>query len=177
MEVFALYLSFAAVAWFLGEKAFLYGYFGFARLAIPIIIAAIGLLICNAYADPQRELFIKPILQASGSISVAFLGQATLFDTGLTYIPLGIMVYGSLVGVMIVSTLRMLFSPLQLQPVHPRPLFDSRPYRVSRFKWKTVFGVMAVGTLALMLYFPRHPSRAMVVAVVFFVAYRMKAGE
>jgi hypothetical protein len=114
METLAVYLSFSAAAWWLGQKTFLYDHSGFARLVIPTTIAAIGLLISNAYADPGRQsFFIKPILQSAGSLSVAFLGQAVLFDTHPNFaVPFGIMLYGSCTSLVLVSTLRMFFPPI-----------------------------------------------------------------
>ncbi len=72
MEAFTIYLSFAAMAWYLGEKGFLYGQAGFARLFIPTLVAVLTLLFCNVYSDLDRKAFWKPVLQATGSMSLAF---------------------------------------------------------------------------------------------------------
>jgi hypothetical protein len=114
MEIVVVYASFSAAAWYLGEKAFLYERSGFARLAIPVTLTAIGLLVSNAYADPrkQRSLF-KPIRQIAGSLAVGFLGQAILFDARPDFaVPFGIMLWGSCTSLVLVSTLRMLFPPI-----------------------------------------------------------------
>ncbi|HEY3939474.1 MAG TPA: hypothetical protein VGL97_18730 [Bryobacteraceae bacterium] len=114
METVVVYASFSAAAWYLGEKAFLYEHSGFARLAIPVTLTAIGLLAANAYADPRkpRSLF-KPLRQIGGSLAVAFLGQAILFDTRPDFaVPFGVMLWGSCTSLVLVSTLRMLFPPI-----------------------------------------------------------------
>ena len=118
IEGFALYLSFSTVAWYLRQNAFLYDGAGFARLAVPTTLAIIGLLLCNAYSDPRRVSFVKAIMQSAGSISVAFLGQALLFDTWSTLaVPFPVMLYGSLISFAIICPLRMLF-PRTGNPVH-----------------------------------------------------------
>lgn len=118
METFAVYLSFLAAAWWLGEKAFLYDHAGFVRLAIPTAVTAIILLLCNAYADPAKKLsLIQPVLQSAGAIAVAFLGQAVFFDTRASLaIPFGIMLGASYTSVVLVSTLRIIFPPILRMP-------------------------------------------------------------
>jgi hypothetical protein len=114
METVVVYLSFSAAALWLGQEAFLYDHAGFARLAIPTTVSAIGLLMCNAYADPEKQsFFVKPILQSAGSISLAFFGQAVIFDTRPSFVvPFGIMLYGSCTSLVLASTLRILFPPI-----------------------------------------------------------------
>jgi hypothetical protein len=114
METFAVYLSLSATAWLLGQKAFLYDQAGFLRLAIPTAVTVTGLLICNAYSDPGKQVsWIKPILQSAGSLSVAFLGQAVIFDTRPSFaVPFGVMLYGSCTSLVLVSSLRTLFPPI-----------------------------------------------------------------
>ena len=114
MEIFAVYMSFSAAAWWLGETAFLYDHIGFARLAIPTTVTVVGLLMCNAYADPEKASpLLRPILESAGSISVAFLGQAVIFDTRPSFaVPFAIMLFGSCMSFVLVSTLRVLFPPI-----------------------------------------------------------------
>src|SRR5579863_8287953 len=64
MEALTIYLSFACGAWFLGEQGFLYRNGGFVRLIVPTTVAVVALLFCNAYSDPERRSFSKPILQS-----------------------------------------------------------------------------------------------------------------
>ena len=116
MEIMALYASFLAAAWWLGQRGFLYDH-GFALLAMPTLVAAVGLLISNAYADPNKRSSKKPILQSAGSIALALLGQGVLFETRPSWtVPFEILLYGSLIGFVLVSTLRMLFPPTYFGP-------------------------------------------------------------
>jgi hypothetical protein len=114
MEALALYLSFTATAWYVGQQSFLYDHAGFARLTVPTSVAVMALLLCNAYSDPERKSFSKPILQSAGCVSLAFLGQTLLFDTQSVFtVPFPIMLYGGILGMSLVSALRMLFPPVQ----------------------------------------------------------------
>lgn len=107
IEILTIYLSFTATAWYFGEQNVLYG-------VLPAIVAGVALLICNAYSDPQRKSVSKPILETTGSLALAFLGQAVVFDTQESLaVPFPIMVYGSVWAVLLVSTLRVLFPPAQ----------------------------------------------------------------
>jgi hypothetical protein len=113
MEAVSVYMSFSAAAWRLGQHAFLYGQGGFARLSIPAVVTVAALLMCNAYADPSKPYWSKPVLQSAGSLSVAFLGQAFLFDScSRLTIPFGIMISGACTAFVLVSTLRSLFPPI-----------------------------------------------------------------
>lgn len=112
IEAFTVYLSFATSAWYLGQKNFLYEHAGLARLAAPTIVAALALLISNAYSDPERRSFSKPILQSGASICLAFLGQAIVFDTQPSLaVPFPVMLYGSLSSLLLIAALRMLPRP------------------------------------------------------------------
>src|SRR5581483_12160605 len=117
METLSLYLSFLTSALYFGQKSFLYEHAGFARLAVPTTVSLAALLLCNAYSDPERRSFIKPVLQSAGSVALGFLGQTVLFDTRPSLaVPFPIMLYGSLVGSLMITTLRVLFPPLQNRP-------------------------------------------------------------
>lgn len=113
MEGLTIYLSFTATACFLGQQNFLYLHAGFVRLAVPAIFAAVALLFCNGYSDPQKKSFGKPLLQSAGSISLAFLGQTIFFDThaGLT-VPFPVLFYGSVLSFFLISPIRCSFHRL-----------------------------------------------------------------
>ncbi len=81
MEDLTIYLSFTTMVWCLGQRSFLYDHAGLVRLVVPTVVSVVALLFCNAYSDPERKSFSKPILQSAGSISLALLGQAAAFDT------------------------------------------------------------------------------------------------
>ncbi len=121
MEAFAVYLSYSVAAWYLGQHGFLYGGLGFARLTIPTTLAAVGLLISNAYSDLEKQSPAKAMMQAGGSLALAFLGQAVLFDTvrGLA-VPFAVMLFGSCTAFFLVSALRMLFPPMPKRPTFAR---------------------------------------------------------
>lgn len=131
MEIFAVYLSFSEAAWWMGQKAFLYDYAGFARLAIPTSVTVIGLLLCNAYADPAKESsLIRPVLQSAGSVAFAWLGQAVLFDTSPQLaVPFAVMLYGSCISIVLVSTIRVLFPPIFSNRIRPVLLQEPRLLR------------------------------------------------
>jgi hypothetical protein len=134
METFALYLSWLVSAWWFGETDFLYERGGFARLAIPTGIAAVGLLFCNAYSDPSKRSPMKPVLHALVSLALAFLCQAAMFDTWRSLaVPFSIMLSGSCIGLVLVSSVRMVFPgphdhygllvvSKQSRPTHLNPL-------------------------------------------------------
>jgi len=114
MEALTVYVSFTAAAWYLGQPGFLYEHAGSVRLVAPTILAGVALLLCNAYSDPERKSFSKPILQTAGSLALAFFGQAVVFDTQQSLaVPFPIMLYGSVLAFFLVSSLRMLFPPVQ----------------------------------------------------------------
>jgi hypothetical protein len=117
MEALTIYLSFATAAWYLGEQSFLYRHGGFIRLALPASVAVIALLFCNAYSDLRKQSFGRAIAQSAGSLALAFLGQAFIFDTHTSLaVPFPIMLYGSVLGCLLISPLRILFPPTQRRP-------------------------------------------------------------
>ncbi len=138
MEALTIYLSLTTAAWYLGERAFLYHHGGFIRLALPTTVAVIALLFCNAYSDLAKPSLHKAVLQSAGSLALAFLGQAFLFDThpGLA-VPFPVMLYGSLLGCALIAPLRILFPPTlrrpkfvisnQPRPIRLRPLHPNLP--------------------------------------------------
>jgi hypothetical protein len=157
METLTVYLSFAAAGLYLGEQNFLYHQAGFVRLAIPTSVAVVSLLFCNAYSSPERKSFITPILQSAGSLSLAFLGQALIFDTFPSFaVPFQALLYGSLLSVLLVSPLRILFPPVhrlekfahppQSQPLHPA----SKLQRIPKFNLALIV-VAALLAAALLL--------------------------
>jgi hypothetical protein len=157
METLSVYLSFAAAAWYLGEQNFLYHHAGFVRLAIPTSVAVVALLFCNAYSSPEKKSFITPILQSAGSLSLAFLGQAVVFDMLPNFaVPFPTLLYGSLLSVLLVSPLRVLFPPVhqlekfahppQSQPLNP----VSKLQRIPKFNLALIV-VAALLAAALLL--------------------------
>jgi hypothetical protein len=181
MEAFAIYASFAATARYLGDMDFLYAHAGFARLAIPTGVAVICLILSNAYADPEKRSPMTAMLQSLVSIAMAFLGQAAIFDTRPSLaVPFGIMLWGSCISFVLVSSLRMLFPPLpgrpklvsadlpQSDPPHPAAKKsvvsqsarrDVGKPRLSRER-TIVIASVAVILVAGVLIFPTSPAAA-----------------
>jgi hypothetical protein len=126
METFSIYLSFSAAAWYLEQQAFLYDHAGFARLAVPTTLAVVGLLISNAYSDLEKQSPVKSMTQTAGSLALAFLGQAVLFDVHSLDVPFSVMLWGGCTSFFLVSTLRMIFPPIARRPTFVRP-GESRP--------------------------------------------------
>lgn len=72
LEALAIYLSFTAASWYLGEASFLYDHSGFLLLAVPTSVAVVALLFCNPYSDADKTSFRGAVLQSTGSVSLAF---------------------------------------------------------------------------------------------------------
>lgn len=170
MQTLALYISFVAAAWYSGESSF-YQEAGLIRLAIPTTVSIATLLLCAAYANPARQNFWRPVLQAATSIAIGLLGQALVFDTvPLLAVPLPVLLEGGCIAVVLVSTLQMLFPPIghhakfTAQKTSPKPprmellpvkIFLHRSLIASRGAelpaWKT-WAVIAVLFIALFAF-------------------------
>jgi hypothetical protein len=115
-EAIALYLSFLLAAWVI-DRAFLTGPEGLWLLALPVAVALWILVLRDAYAAPGKRLPWEPVLRP-----VAGLGCALLLRNALAIgrselaLPASIMLWGCGVGVLLVSTLRMLFPPVTDMP-------------------------------------------------------------
>jgi len=117
MEAFALYISFLGVAWKLDGTSFLYEQWGYVRLAIPAAVALATLKLEDAYANPGKRSPLTPILQSTFSFSIVCLFEAALLAIDPRWaVPLRIMLYGGAIGIVLVSTLRMLFPPVDSRP-------------------------------------------------------------
>jgi len=117
MEAFALYISFLGVAWKLNGASFLYGQWGYLRLAIPAAVALATLKLEDAYANPGKRSPLTPILQATFSFGIVCLSQAALLAIDPRWVvPMRIMIYGGAISVVLVSALRMLFPPCDTRP-------------------------------------------------------------
>lgn len=201
METLTVYLSFTTAGWYLGEQSFLYDHAGFVRLAVPSSVAVVALLFCNAYSDSERKALGKSILQSAGSISLAFLGQAVVFDTQPSLAVLfRTLLYGSLLSLLLLSPLRILFPPVERRARFARP--NARPFQSpqvvpasslqqlresvskvqSRPKFNSVLAILALFTAALLLPTIWHGALpkwrfTFFAFVVLFVIYRIRTGE
>lgn len=204
METLTIYLSFAAAGWYLGEQNFLYHQAGFVRLAVPTSVAVVSLLFCNAYSSsPEGKSFLTPILQSTGSLSLAFLGQAVVFDMLPSFaVPFQTLLYGSLLSVLLVSPLRVLFPPVHRLPKFARPN-ELRPFqrwrliptsspqrllqnmskiqRPPKFNWLLVILVALLAAILLfaVVSYPALPKPRSVLAalVILVVIFRIGTGD
>jgi hypothetical protein len=107
MEGFALYVCYLTTAWWL-TPALLFDRWGFLRLAIPGCVMLFALMLADAYADPGKRSPLRPILGVALGAGCAFLSQ-TMLGRELA-LPRLVMIYGSCASILLISTLRMLFS-------------------------------------------------------------------
>jgi hypothetical protein len=116
MQAFVLYLSFYGAAWF-KAPALLYEPWALARLAIPGGVTLLGLLLEDAYARPGHRSPLRLVRGPLLGLVWALLSQAVLLagHSRLT-LPLWILLYGSVMGLLLTSALRMLFSPRSSSP-------------------------------------------------------------
>lgn len=112
MEVVSLYTAYVMSAKWL-DHDLLFREYGFARLAIPSAIFLGAILLADAYADPKKRWLLRPLL-----------GPALGF--GLTYamelnhgwaLPARVLAWGGALGLVIISTLRMVFPPVTDRPL------------------------------------------------------------
>lgn len=115
IQAFSLFLSFLGAAW-LKNRGFLSLHASLLRLAIPAAAAMLGLILEDLYAQPgQRSvmgLARGPLLGIG--LALAAEGGLRLFHPDLT-IPGWTLAYGSMIGLILTSSVRMLFPPLAHQ--------------------------------------------------------------
>jgi hypothetical protein len=116
MHAFVLYLSFYGAAWFKAPEL-LYEPWALARLAIPGAVTLLGLLLEDAYAKPGSRSALRLVRGPLLGVAWTLLSQAALSasHSSLT-LPLWIVLYGSVMGLLLTSALRMLFSPRSSSP-------------------------------------------------------------
>ena len=140
MEGLTVYLAFSTAAWWLGQKVFLYNHAGFVRLAMPTALIALGVLLSNAYADPAKQRgWAQSVFECAGCISVAFLSASFA-------VPFEILLYGSCISLVLLSTLRMLFPPILSGPSSIALSSPQTP-----IKWKSAILVAAVFAIVVFL--------------------------
>lgn len=112
LEALALYIAFVAAAWQLGLALFLYREQGLARLAIPVVITLIALVIGDAWARPGERSPLRPIVEAAGGVGFAFALQALISAAWMElWVPHWILIFGGGAGILLIATVRMLFPP------------------------------------------------------------------
>jgi hypothetical protein len=113
LQAIALYASFLGAAWLQGGT-FLREPLGPLRLALPAVVALLGLVLDDAYANPGRPRNIAR--GPAGAIALAGVSQGMLF-AGRSHIalPIWITVYGCATGLILSSVVRILFPPVSDQ--------------------------------------------------------------
>jgi hypothetical protein len=203
METLTIYLSFATAGWYLGEQSFLYGHAGFVRLAVPTSVAVVALLFCNAYSNLERQSIRKAMLQSAGSLSLAFLGQAFIFDMHASLaVPFRMLLHGCLLSLLLVSPLRILFPPVHrlpklVRPNKPQPfqrwqliptsslqrLIESMNQMQSppKLNWLFMFLVALLAAILLfaVISYPALPKPRIIVAALMILAviFRIRMGD
>lgn len=112
MEGMALYTSFVLAAGWL-DRGLLNDSFGFLRLAVPSVSALATLMFADAYADPRKRSPLRPLFGPILGLAVAVIMQPALGEWAL---PETILFYGGAVGVVLISTLRLIFPPIADRP-------------------------------------------------------------
>jgi len=110
MEAFCCYVSFLAAAWVL-QPSIVATREGLLRLAIPGAIALFVLVLADAYANPRKKSFLRPVL----AVALSF---ACVFVVHMTYplLPGSMVAIGSGVSIFFLLVLRMLFPPMADRP-------------------------------------------------------------
>ena len=104
LEAFALYLCFATPARFLNGRVFLNQHNAYVRLALPVLIALLALVLADAYTSTEKRM-IKTPAAAFCAIWLQFAVTSTSWA-----VPLRLMLFGSYAGVLMVAGLRAVFA-------------------------------------------------------------------
>ncbi len=120
MQAFAWYASFLGAAW-LKDGAFLTEQWGLVRLAIPVVMAMLGLILEDTYAKPGRRSQLNLVRGPVLALGLAWASQGMfrMSDSGLA-VPIWIMLYGCSTSFLLSSAVRILFPPAsdQLQGIN-----------------------------------------------------------
>lgn len=110
MEAFCCYVSFLTAAWVL-QPSIIATREGLLRLAIPGAIALSVLVLADAYANPRKKSFLRPVL----AVALSF---ACVFIVHMTYplLPGAMVTIGSGLSILFLLVLRMLFPPMADRP-------------------------------------------------------------
>jgi hypothetical protein len=116
LEALVLYLSFLSAAWYFNFK-FLADQWGLLRLAIPAAVALVAVMLADAYTHPSTRSPLKAIRGATLAIGVACLSQAVLPVGNPDWaVPRSTMLGGCYTGLLLILSVRMLFSPPAHRP-------------------------------------------------------------
>jgi hypothetical protein len=111
MQALVLYLSFLASAWY-NQAALLSEETGLLRLAIPVGIALLGLMIHDAYAVSRKHSWLSPVRGPAFSLALAFACEYVLsIGGGELALPRWIMFFGAAIALLLTAAVRMIFPP------------------------------------------------------------------
>ena len=153
MEAMTLYLSFVTAARY-HDTRFLLGPWGLLRPAIPAAIALLAIVLEDAYAHPRKRAPLRPIVAPLFGIAMALLAQRMLRGQQPELaLPTDTLWLGGAVGLLLVSSIRLLFPPLSDRfEGAGGPAFwmqrTAEPIRVSAGVVRLVKGVGLVSVLA-----------------------------
>jgi hypothetical protein len=184
IQAFASYVSFLVAAWLEGEAP-LSNHWEILRLAIPTVMAMLGLVLEDAYANPGRRL---PLSLARGpvlGVGLTLTSQSIFWVSHSDWaVPRWTTVYGCAVSLLLTSAVRMLFPPAanQLQGINA-PAAWLKQTTVSLASLPSIvrvlMGVAAVFTIAILgLWTANHSAllkpQVVVLLLVLFLAYQLR---
>jgi len=182
IQAFGVYLSFLGAAWF-REAAILREPWGLLRLAIPAVMAMLGLILEDAYASPGLR---SPLRLARGPLlGLGFaLGSQAVFWAGEPdlAVPRWIFFYGCAMSLLLSTAVRVLFAPVtdRLQgvnaPAHWLKQADGSaetpPGIIRVFK-----GIVAILAVAVVGAWITDPAvQKLVLLLVLVIAYQIWKG-
>lgn len=116
LEALVLYLSFLSAAWYFDWR-FLKNEWALFRLAIPVAVALVAVTLVDAYANPEKRSPLKAIDAVANAIVVAWVSQLVLGAGNPDWaLPRWTRMGGGCMGLLLISSLRMLFPPLADRP-------------------------------------------------------------
>lgn len=182
MQAFALYLSFLGAAWF-NDIAVLRQRWTLFRLAVPVMMIVIGLILDDTYANPGRRSALNLVRAPLLGIILALASEQVLVicDPDLA-VPRLVFFYGCAASLLLSSALRMLFPPVTGQLLGANaPAFwlkqagasSENPAKIVR-ALKGIAAVVTVVTIGTWLAESSVPPRSVVmILAIVFVAYQI----
>jgi hypothetical protein len=107
LEAMALYLAFVSSAVFGSDTKFLLEPNAYLRLAFPVVVALIALMLADAYASTEKR-FVAGLLAALCAILVESFSTAS---NPKWAVPAFLAIFGAATGLLLVAALRLLFAP------------------------------------------------------------------
>lgn len=144
MEAVMAFTAFFTAAWWL-ERTMLYSEWGLVRLAIPVTGMLLALMLADAYSDPKKRWAMRPMVGPVLGIGLAFAADRSM---GQWELPRLVMLWGVGMGMLLVSTMRMMFPPAadQLQAARI-PAFWLKLAAVSLKMLPGPLGILAINAL------------------------------